>query len=77
VALLTAVRDRRALLALHPPKGNYTALQPLTGAAKYAWGARARRHKDREWTSRACRRAVTGIGFPIPALRRTAERDFN
>ena len=24
------------------PEGYYTALRPLTGAAKYAWGARAR-----------------------------------
>ena len=40
-ALLTAVRNRRSGLALHPPKENYTALQPLTGAAEYAWGARA------------------------------------
>jgi len=24
------------------PEGYYTALRPLTGAAKYAWGARGR-----------------------------------
>jgi len=24
------------------PEGYYAALRPLTGAAKYAWGARAR-----------------------------------
>ena len=43
-ALLTAVRNRRSLpgLAVHPRSGYYTALRPLTGAAKYAWGARAR-----------------------------------
>ena len=41
-ALLTAVRNRRSGLALHPPEGYYTALRPLTGAAEYAWGARCR-----------------------------------
>ena len=32
-ALLTAVRNQRSGLALHPPEGYYTALRPLTGAA--------------------------------------------
>ena len=38
-ALLTAVclADDRALPCT--PEGYYTALRPLTGAAKYAWGA--------------------------------------
>ena len=32
-ALLTAVRNQRSGLALHPRRVNYTALRPLTGAA--------------------------------------------
>ena len=42
-ALLTAVRNRRSDLALHPAEGYYTstrptyaATRPLTGAAEYA-----------------------------------------
>jgi hypothetical protein len=39
----TAVRNRRTGPRRAPPKGTYyAALRPLTGAAKYAWGARAR-----------------------------------
>ena len=38
-ALLTAVRSRRSGLAVCTPEGYYTALRPLTGAAKYACGA--------------------------------------
>ena len=40
-ALLTAVRSQRSGLAVHPPRA-HTALRPLTGAVKYAWGALAR-----------------------------------
>ena len=41
-ALQTAVRDRRSGLALHPLEGYYRPCgRPLTGAAEYAWGARA------------------------------------
>jgi len=40
-------------LALHPPEGYYPALRPLTGAAEYAWGARACRHNDRRGASTA------------------------
>eukprot|EP00964_Phaeocystis_antarctica_P013216 scaffold7239_cov21-Phaeocystis_antarctica.AAC.1 len=52
-ALQTAVRNRRSGLALHPPEGYYPALRPLTGAAEYAWGARACRHNDRRGASTA------------------------
>jgi hypothetical protein len=37
---LQYVADARALPCT--PEGYYMALRPLTGAAKYAWGARAR-----------------------------------
>ena len=40
--MLTAVRDRRSGPLPCTPEGYYTALRPLTGAAKYAWGA----HED-------------------------------
>jgi hypothetical protein len=41
-ALLTAVRNRRSGPCRAPPKGTIRPCgpSPLTGAAKYAWGAR-------------------------------------
>ena len=53
-ALLTAVRSRRSGLAVRTPEGYYTVLRPLTaGAAKYAWGARARTFADTKIESAA------------------------
>eukprot|EP00964_Phaeocystis_antarctica_P021032 scaffold11635_cov61-Phaeocystis_antarctica.AAC.4 len=45
-ALQTAVRNAKIRPCLAPP-GRVRPCSPLTGAAEYAWGARARRHKDR------------------------------
>ena len=83
-ALLTAVRNRRSGLALHPPKENYTALQPLTGAAEYAWGARAGRNEDRrtifdKYNASTCprysaSRAQDGHGRTVDLARRARPR---